>query len=99
MGRAGAVRADVDQLRRDLDQLRRDVIADSTETDQQAEVSELRLTALEEILPPLAAVVGVRRRVARELRASVAHVQGEMFAERRIEAIGSGCVRPLWRQR
>jgi len=92
--------AELDAVRAELDQLRRDVVRDSIETDRQAEVTELRMTAIEEILAvrwPRS--IGVRRRLARDLRASVAHVEGATFTERRIEAIGSGWIRPLWRQR
>lgn len=82
----------------ELDQLRRDVIADSTMTDQLAEVLERRVTALEEITAarwPRRIIV--RRRLARDLRASVAGYgwAGASFEVRRIQAIGDGWIEPL----
>lgn len=82
--------------RAEVDELHRAVIADNTMTDQLAGQLERRVIALEEIVAarwPRRIVV--RRRLRRDLRRSVAHVQGATFTERRIEAIGSGWIRPL----
>ena len=83
-----------------VDQLRRDVIHAELVEDDFAEISELRITALEEIVAarwPRSIVV--RRRLARDIRASVAHVQGETFTDRRGETITTGWVKPLRGQR
>ena len=94
-----AWRAELDALRNDLGQLRREVIQDSTTTEQLAETAELRITALEEVLAVRwPARILARWRLARDLRASVAHVQGGTFGERRIEAIGTGWAGPVRQQ-
>ncbi len=81
----------LDELRRDVDQLRRDVIAESLMNDQLAEEMLLQIIAIEEVIAARwPRSIGVRRRLARDLRASVAHVQGATFTERRIETLGSG---------
>ena len=85
---------DLDELSRDVDQLRRDAVAESRMGDQLAEVLELRVTALEELLYarwPWSAVV--RRRLRRDIRESVKPYRsrlGPSFAARRIEAAGDG---------
>ena len=59
--------------RAELDQLRRDVVAESLMTDQLAEVLERRVTSLEELVfARWPRSIAVRRRLARDLRASVA---------------------------
>ena len=89
---------DVDALRRDLDELRREAHADSLMTDQLAEILELRVTALEELLyARWPRSVAVRRRLRRDLRESVTSYRwmGPDFESRRIQAIGDGWLRPL----
>jgi hypothetical protein len=86
--------------RREVDELRRDVILAELVEDDFAEISELRITALEEILyARWPRSILVRRRLVRDLRASVAHVQGETFTDRRSETITTGWVKPLRGQR
>lgn len=88
------------RLRRDVDQLRREVIVAEVVEDDFAEISELRITALEEILfTRWPRSILVRRRLVRDLRASVAHVQGETFTDRRAETVSTGWVKPLRDQR
>ncbi len=88
--------AELDAVRSDLGQLRRDVVRDSQMTDADAEIDELRITALEEILAtPWPKRIAVRRRLARDLRQSIANVQGDSFAEKRVETVASGWIRPL----
>jgi hypothetical protein len=88
------------RLRRDVDQLRREVIVAEVVEDDFAEISELRITALEEILyTRWPRSILVRRRLVRDLRASVAHVQGDTFTDRRGETISTGWVKPLRDQR
>ena len=84
--------------RAELEQLRRDVVADSTMTDQLAEQLERRVTALEELVfARWPRSIAVRRRLAQDLRASVAGYGGvgPDFESRRIQAIGDGWVEPL----
>ena len=84
----------------EVDQLRRDVFFAEVVDDDFDEIGEQRITALEELLfARWPRRIAVRRRLVRDLRASVAHVQGETFAERRSEAISSGWVQPLRDQR
>jgi hypothetical protein len=86
--------------RPEVDQLRRDAIAAEVAEDDFAEISELRITALEEILfARWPRSILVRRRLVRDLRASVAHVQGDTFTDRRGETISTGWVKPLRGQR
>jgi len=90
----------VSEYNREVDQLRRDVMFADVVDDDFAEANELRLTALEELLyTRWPRRILVRRRLVRDLRASVARVQGDTFAERRSEAISSGWVKPLRYQR
>jgi hypothetical protein len=87
------------RLRRDVDQLRRDIITADIVDEDFAEISELRITALEEILyARWPRSIAVRRRLRRDLRASVAHVQGDTFTDRRSETISTGWVKPLRHQ-
>ena len=84
---------DLDGLRRDVDQLRREMYADSLMAGQLAEVLELRVTALEELLfVRWPGSVGVRRRLRRDLRESVRPYRwmGPRFTARRFESIGDG---------
>jgi hypothetical protein len=88
------------RLGREVDQLRRDVIAADIVDEDFAEINELRITALEEILyARWPRSIAVRRRLRRDLRASVAHVQGIAFTDRRSETVSTGWVRPLRHQR
>jgi hypothetical protein len=87
-------------LGREVDQLRRDVIIADIVDEDFAEINELRITALEEVLyTPWPQRILVRRRLRRDLRASVAHVQGVAFTDRRAETISTGWVKPLRYQR
>lgn len=84
--------------RAELDQLRRDVITDSTMTDQIAEQLERRVLAIEEVIAARwPRRILVRRRLARDIRASVAGYAwvGDDFESRRVQAIGDGWVEPL----
>lgn len=84
------------RLGREVDQLRRDVIRAELIEDDFAEIDELRITALEEVLyTRWPRRIAVRRRLVRDLRASVAHVQGDTFTDRRSETISTGWVKPL----
>jgi hypothetical protein len=86
--------------RAEFDKLRRDVITESRMRDEQDDILELRIAVLEELVfTRWPRRIAVRRRLARDLRASVRHVEGATFTEKRVEAIGSGWIRPLWRQR
>jgi hypothetical protein len=74
------------QLERQLVELQRDAHRDSAETDRLAEDLELRVAAIEEVIAaPWPRRILVRRRLRRDLRRSVAHVQGAGFAEKRFE--------------
>jgi hypothetical protein len=86
---------------REVGQLRRDVNFADVVDDDFGEINEMRITALEELLyTRWPRRIAVRRRLIRDLRASVAHVdQGETFAERRSETISSGWVKPPRDQR
>lgn len=78
-------------LEQSLVDLRRDVRRDSAMTDQLAEVLELQVVALEEIVAarwPRSMVL--RARLRRDLRASVAHAQGRTWTDRRINALSTG---------
>ena len=84
---------DLDELFRDVDQLRREMVTDSRMTDQLAEVLELRVTALEELLyARWPRSVRVRRRLRRDIRDSVRGYRrmGPGFTARRLEACGDG---------
>ena len=84
--------------REEMERLLRGLIADSRMSDEQAEITELRVTALEEIVAARwPRSVLVRRRLAKDLRESVAGYgwAGDDFASRRIQAIGDGWIRPL----
>jgi hypothetical protein len=83
-------------LRREVDELRCDVNQSERVGDEYADVNEQRIVALEELLyTRWPRRIAVRRRLARDLRASVAHAPGETFAERRTEAISTGWGKPL----
>lgn len=72
-------------------QLRREVMRDSLMTDQLAGELLRQVIALEEIVAARwPRSIGVRRRLARELRRSVARIEGRTFAEKRVNTIGSG---------
>lgn len=87
------------RIRRDFEKFRRDAILGEDMGDEFAEITDHRVTALEEILAARwPRSILVRRRLARDIRASVAHVQGATFAERRTEAIGTGWIEP-WGKR
>ena len=84
--------------REDMERLLRELIADSQITDQEAEILELRITALEEIVAARwPRSIGVRRRLAKDLRESVRGYgwAGPDFASRRVQAIGDGWIRLL----
>ncbi len=84
--------------RDEFERLRREMIAESVQVDQFAEISELRITALEEIVfARWPRSILVRRRLRRDLRQSVRHYgwAGPDFESRRIQAIGDGWIRPL----
>lgn len=88
-------------LRHEVRQLADDTDSAINSTDEQAEITELRVIALEEVLAarwPRRIVV--RRRLIRDLRASVRGYGwvGPDFESRRIQAIGDGWIKPL-RQR
>ena len=86
---------DLDGIRRDLDELRREMHADSLMTDQLAEVAELRTAALEELLyARWPRSIGVRRRLRRDLRASVEGYgwAGPGFMVRRFATVGDGWI-------
>jgi hypothetical protein len=71
--------------------LRRDVGRDSSMTDQLAEELLLQIVALEEIVAASwPRSILVRARLRRDLRRSVAHVQGRTFTDRRINTLGTG---------
>jgi len=92
--------ANLVDLHRDLGQVRRDLRRDSAMTDELAGVLELRVTALEELLyTRWPRSIGVKRRLRRDLRRSVAHVQGGTFAERRLETVGTGWIERRHRNR
>ena len=84
-------------MNQNLEQLRREVITDSLLTDQFAEGLERRLAALEEITAARwPRRILVRRRLARDLRASVAgYREIDDFGSRRIQAISDGWIEPL----
>ena len=86
----------------EVEQLRRDLNFKTQWDDDQDEITELRITALEELLAARwPRSVLLRRRLARDLRASVRDYgpdAGEDFTSRRTQAIGDGWIR-LWRQR
>lgn len=74
-----------------LVELRRDVAAESAMTDYLAADLELRVAQLEEVLyARWPRRILVRRRLRRDLRQSVAHVQGRTWTDRRAETIGTG---------
>ncbi len=78
-------------LERQLVDLRRDVIAESAMTDQLAEDLELQVVAIEEVIAARwPRRILVRWRLARDLRASVRHVQGRTWTDRRINALSTG---------
>jgi hypothetical protein len=88
------------RLRREVDLLRHGTARAHEVDDEFAEISELRITALEEILfARWPRSIAVRRRLRRDLRASVAHVQGDTFTDRRFETVSTGWVKPLRDQR
>jgi hypothetical protein len=88
------------RLRREVRQLAADTDQAISSTDDFAEITELRVTALEEILyTRWPRSIAIRRRLRRDLRASVAHVQGDTFTDRRGETISTGWVKPLRGQR
>ena len=73
------------------EQFRRDVYQESAMTDQLAEELLLQIVMLEEILAARwPRRILVRARLRRDLRASVRHVEGSTFADRRINALGTG---------
>ena len=79
----------------DLDALRREVIFSVTETDNYASERLRQVAEVEALIVarwPRSIVV--RWRLARELRASVRHIDGRTFAEKRINTIGSGWMAP-----
>lgn len=82
--------------RHEVDQFHRDLIRGEQIDEEFHEINELRISALEEIVAarwPRSVVV--RCRLARDLRASVAHIQqGETFAEKRSETVTSGWIIP-----
>ena len=84
-------------LEQSLVDLQRDVHAESAMTDHLAAELQLQIVALEEIVAarwPRSVIL--RRRLRRDLRASVKHIQGATWTDRRIEALGSGWLeRPL----
>ena len=81
------------ELSRDVGQLRGDLGRDSAMTDCLAQDLELRVAALEELLyARWPRSIGVKRRLRRDLRASVAHVPGGSWTERRAETIGTGWI-------
>ncbi len=68
----------------------RAALAESRMTDDLDELLERRVAALEEVAAARwSASIGVRRRLRRSLRRSVAHARGETFADRRAEAVTS----------
>jgi hypothetical protein len=77
----------------EFEQFRRDMSRDSAMTDQLAEELLLQIVALEEIVAarwPWRIIV--RARLRRDLRASVRHVDGRTFTDRRINALGTGWI-------
>ncbi len=78
-------------LSRDVGALRRDMDQESAMADGLAGELLRRVAALEEIAAarwPRSAIL--RGRLRRDLRASVAHVQGRTWAGKRTNALGSG---------
>ncbi len=68
----------------------RAALAESRMTDDLDELLERRVAGLEEIAAARwQASIGVRRRLRRSLRRSVAHARGETFADQRAEAVTS----------
>jgi hypothetical protein len=68
----------------------RAALVESRMMDDLDELLEARVAALEEIAAARwPASIGVRRRLRRALRRSVAHMPGETFADRRTEAAGA----------
>lgn len=77
----------------DMEQFRGDVIRDSLMTDQLAEELLLQIVALEEIVAAAwPRRILVRARLRRDLRRSVAHIEGRTFTGRRIDALGTGWI-------
>jgi hypothetical protein len=75
----------------DLDALRRELVVTVTETDSYADELLRQVVALEELaMIPWPRSILARRRYRRELRRSVAHIEGTTFAEKRINSIGTG---------
>lgn len=75
--------------RREFRTFRRYALDESRMNDDADELLERRVTALEEVLAARwPARIAARRRLRRVLRVSVAHVQGQTFTDRRIEAAG-----------
>ena len=73
------------------EQFRRDVYQESAMTDELAEELLIQVVMIEEVIAarwPRRIVV--RARLRRDLRASVRHVEGRSFADRRINALGTG---------
>ena len=84
--------------REEFERLRHEIIAESVQTDKFAEISELRIAALEEIVfARWPRSILVRRRLRKDLRESVQHYRwvGPDFQSRRIQTIGDGWIRPL----
>lgn len=78
-------------LEQSLVELQRDVHRESAMTDELAGDLEGRVAALEELLyARWPRSIAVRRRLRRDLRRSIAHVQGATFSEKRSETVTTG---------
>lgn len=82
----------------DPDNFRRDVIWSIGQSDAYAGEMLHQIVALEAIVVARwPRSVLLRRQLRRELRRSVAHIEGRTFAEKRLETIGTGWLVPPWR--
>ena len=73
------------------EQFRRDVYQESAMTDELAEELLIQIVMIEEVVAARwPRRILVRARLRRDLRASVRHVEGRSFTDRRINTLGTG---------
>lgn len=88
---SGRHEAGTDRPGDELERFRRETIFSITQTDEFATELLLQVLAIEEVYAARwPRRILVRARLGRELRRSVAHIDGATFAEKRINTISSG---------